>query len=155
MTPRTAANPTTLRKAIIVFDGGSRGNPGEGYGSYCLDYKYQSDKKQPLSGTGKPVIVRQHLGERMTNNEAEYDILIAALSTFLGSLELKREDPQEIAVEIRGDSQLVISQVTGEWRARETRLALRRDKVRALLARFGQYRLVHQPRAKSVALLGH
>ncbi|MCA1724786.1 MAG: hypothetical protein LC748_11165 [Thermomicrobia bacterium] len=44
----------------IIFDGGARGNPGEGYGSYEL-----------RTGTHRE-IVRLTFGNNVTNNEAEY-----------------------------------------------------------------------------------
>ena len=52
----------------IIFDGGSKGNPGQGYGSYTL--RWPGAQQQ---------IVRLRFGDRVTNNEAEYDTLIAAL----------------------------------------------------------------------------
>ncbi|MCC7352882.1 MAG: ribonuclease HI family protein [Anaerolineae bacterium] len=144
-----------LRTVIIVFDGGSRGNPGEGYGSFILDLRRKPGEKKAHRGSRKPGSISVFLGEDMTNNEAEYDTLLYALKTLLTALDMQKEDPKGVALEIRGDSLLVINHVTGEWKAREERLAKRRDQVRNLLARFGQYHLVHQPRAQSVALLGH
>ena len=47
---------------VLIFDGGSHGNPGPGYGSYAL--VRASDEKQDL--------VRLDFGREMTNNEAEY-----------------------------------------------------------------------------------
>ncbi len=49
----------------VVFDGGSKGNPGAGYGSYALQWP----------GQAQPEIVRLEFSGRMTNNEAEYDTL--------------------------------------------------------------------------------
>lgn len=139
------------RRITLVFDGGSRGNPGEGYGSYLLNFG-----DGPNLGPGKASrVARLRLGDRMTNNEAEYDTLIAALESLLADLQQAGENPQDFALEVRGDSQLVMRQIKGEWRAHEPRLAQRRDRVRRLLSRFACYKLVHQPRAASLALLGH
>ena len=63
--------------------------------------------------------------------------------------------PADFTVEVRGDSNLVVRQVRGEWKAKDERMRLRRDLVRSLLARFGGYRLVKQPREESVKVLGH
>ncbi len=128
----------------LVFDGGSRGNPGPGYGSYAL-----------LWPERPPEVHRLHLGERMTNNEAEYDTLIAALEALLGRLDREGIDPRRVDLEVRSDSQLVVNQVTGAWRAREPRLQARCQRVRALLEAFGSAEMRHQPRERSVALLGH
>jgi ribonuclease HI len=91
----------------------------------------------------------------MTNNEAEYETLIVALEDLLSKLSHDGQRPGEFSVEIRGDSRLVIDQVTGRWKARDPRMARYRDRVRNLLERFGKVRLVQQPRARSVAILGH
>jgi len=144
------------RTITLVFDGGSRGNPGEGYGSYLLDFGGGNSLRSGRSSRLAPSqVVRLRLGDRMTNNEAEYDTLIAALEALLAELQRAGEKPQSFALEVRGDSQLVMRQLAGEWRTHEPRLAQRRDKARRLLSRFARYQLVHQPRAASLALLGH
>ncbi|MFZ1755817.1 MAG: hypothetical protein WAU10_18840, partial [Caldilineaceae bacterium] len=59
----------------VIFDGGSKGNPGLGYGSYALEWP------------GFPrQLVRLKFGDRVTNNEAEYDTLIAALEAIVKRL---------------------------------------------------------------------
>ncbi|RME83998.1 MAG: reverse transcriptase-like protein [Caldilineae bacterium] len=128
----------------IVFDGGSKGNPGQGYGSYAVEWP------------GEPrQVVRLQFGDMVTNNEAEYDTLIAALEAVLKRLEEQGVDPATAKVEIWGDSQLVVNQVSGAWQCREPRLQPRRDRVRALMARFGQATLRYHPREQSVEELGH
>jgi ribonuclease HI len=79
------------------FDGASRGNPGvAGAGALLVD-------------EGGSVIweYRGFLGHR-TNNEAEYQALIALLE------EVRRRGIRSVL--IMGDSQLVISQVTRKWK---------------------------------------
>jgi ribonuclease HI len=92
---------------------------------------------------------------RMTNNEAEYHTLIEALEYILELLRRKNQDPAQFAVEIRGDSALVLSQVSGAWKARDPRMRQLRDRVRELLARFGTYRLIPVPREVALHYLGH
>jgi ribonuclease HI len=128
----------------IVFDGGSRGNPGEGYGSYQARWP----------GT-PPQVVRLRFGDRMTNNEAEYDTLIAALDATLKRLAESGADPKTARLDVRGDSMLVIKQVLGEWKCKDARMEERRNRVRALLARFGQWQMSHHLRENSVRALGH
>jgi ribonuclease HI len=129
---------------VIIFDGGSRGNPGQGYGSYALRWPGQSQQ-----------IVQLRFGDRVTNNEAEYDTLIAALETVVQRLEDSGAAAQSAKVEIRGDSLLVVNQVKGLWEAKEGRLQVRRDRVRELLGVFGSWQLDHHDRANSVQTLGH
>lgn len=130
---------------VLTFDGGSRGNPGWGYGSYVV--KRLSDGAQRLE--------RLDLGNDYTSNEAEYDTLIAALQDLIGRMEAADRDPGEFALEVRGDSALVLNQVEGKWKAKEPRMKQRRDRCRRLLGRFGAVKLTAQPREESVRVLGH
>lgn len=129
---------------IVIFDGGSKGNPGRGYGSYALRWPGQSQQ-----------VVQLRFGDKVTNNEAEYDTLIAALEAILQRLLDAKADPGTARVEIWGDSLLVVNQAKGQWDAKEPRLAMRRDRVRELLARFGRWELAHHGRENSVRTLGH
>lgn len=128
----------------IIFDGGSKGNPGEGYGSYAMRWPGE-----------EPFTVRLRFGGGVTNNEAEYDTLISALEAVLKRLHDAGADPAGARLDVRGDSLLVINQVLGEWKVKDERMGKRRDRVRALLRRFGQWRLTHHGREHSVRALGH
>jgi ribonuclease HI len=130
---------------LIVFDGGSRGNPGQGYGSYALTRLQDGARR----------LERLEFGDGYTNNEAEYDTLIAALHDLVHRIQEAGRRPGEFSLEIRGDSALVINQIQGQWQAREARMAERRDRARELLRRFGKVDLVAHPRAESVRVLGH
>ncbi|MFN2252434.1 MAG: ribonuclease HI family protein [Anaerolineae bacterium] len=125
----------------IVFDGGSRGNPGQGYGSYRI--------RAGGGPWGPPV--RLEFGSNVTNNEAEYMSLIAALV----DLSEQVGDPSRVTVEILGDSKLVISQLKGEWKVKARNLWPLFDEARSALAPFGRVRLRWHARDRSVALLGH
>ncbi|GAB4529094.1 MAG: hypothetical protein Kow0063_05810 [Anaerolineae bacterium] len=129
---------------VVVFDGGSEGNPGFGYGSYAV-----------IARDGRQRVRRLDFGGDMTSNEAEYDTLIAALQDVSERVEAAGKRPADFSVEVRGDSRLVLRQVRGDWKAREERMRHRRDMVRSLLSRFGGYRLVEQPREETVKVLGH
>ena len=147
-------------KWVLVFDGGSRGNPGPGYGSYALIKPTESadlpELAEPSALSARSAdVVRLDFGARMTNNEAEYDTLIAALEDLIARITQAGRNPAEFSVEVRGDSRLVINQVSGAWKARDERMRTRRDRVRELLDRFGSYELRRQPRQESVRLLGH
>jgi len=130
---------------VLVFDGGSKGNPGWGYGSYAI-MRVQD---------GAQRVERLDFGEGYTNNEAEYDSLIAGLQDLLDRIEGAGRQPREFAVQVRGDSSLVIKQVLGQWKAKDARMRERRDRCRRLLGRFGNVELKLQPREESVRVLGH
>lgn len=129
----------------VLFDGGSRGNPGPGYGTFVLVRNADGAERRR----------RLNLGSHVTSNEAEYDTLIRALEDLLAWLVEMGLRPENVSVEVRGDSQLVILQVRGDWKARKARMAVRRDRVLALARQFGAVRWVHQPRTASVQVLGH
>jgi ribonuclease HI len=129
---------------LIIFDGGSKGNPGHGYGSYALFAAAGRSEKASLDFPG-----------RVTNNEAEYDTLIAALDALAVSIRGKGGDPAATTIEVRGDSLLVISQVTGRWKATEPRMQERRDRVRRVAGQFKSVSYAHHPRSESVRVLGH
>jgi len=130
---------------VLVFDGGSIGNPGPGYGSYVL-IRVSDGKKQ---------MVRLDFDREMTNNEAEYDTLIAGLNDIIGRIVEAGRDPSEFSIEVRGDSSLVLNQVSGIWKAKDERMRSRRNLVRELLGRFGAHKLVLQTRQESIEILGH
>ena len=127
----------------IIFDGGSRGNPGEGYGSYELRTR-----------AGRQ-IERLTFGNHVTNNEAEYQTLIAALGDVLNRLAASGADPKTVTLAVRGDSQLVIFQVTGKWKVKTPHIRPLHAEATALLARFKRADVQWHPRAMSVRTLGH
>jgi len=130
---------------VLVFDGGSQGNPGPGYGSYHLTRVRD----------GSTDLVRLDFEQEMTNNEAEYQTLIASLEGLIGRIEGQGKDPADLTVEVRGDSALVLHQVEGTWKAKDDRMRLLRNQARRLLSRFKEWRLVLQDREESVRILGH
>ena len=91
----------------------------------------------------------------MTNNEAEYEALIQALEDLRGRLAAMGRDPLQTDVIVLGDSQLVINQVTGVWRARDPRMLQRRNRVRELLQSFGTVSFARRGREDIEEILGH
>jgi len=126
---------------LIVFDGGSQGNPSAGYGSYAI-----------FEGTHAGEVTRLSFPDPMTNNEAEYHTLRAALDDLLQRLGAQAS---EVSLEVHGDSQLIIEQVLGRWKAKDERMRALRDEVRRRLNQFKRHRLAQQPREDSVRVLGH
>lgn len=133
-----------MTRYTIVFDGGSRGNPGPAYGSYHI---------RPWTTT-KGITERLEFG-RGTNNEAEYLSLIAALRALHAFLAGMEQNPAAVELEIRGDSQLVMRQVAGRWKAKDARMMRLRDEAQQLAEPFRRVVYREQPRQATVKLLGH
>jgi ribonuclease HI len=128
----------------IVFDGGSLGNPGRGYGSYRL-------RGRELAAR----VERREYGHGVTNNEAEYQALIGGLEDLLGVLAALGRPAEEARVLALGDSMLVVNQLTAGWKVKSANLVPLHRRARELAARFGRFELRWQPRAHSVRVLGH
>ena len=125
----------------VVFDGGSLGNPGQGYGSY------------EIAGPDGTIAARQvQFGNDMTNNQAEFRAVIVALEDLL-----ERVGPRAnaLSVAVRGDSQLVIRGLTGEWRVKHPGLQPLHRRAADLLRRFAKVDLAWHPRRESVRTFGH
>jgi probable phosphoglycerate mutase len=129
---------------VLIFDGGSIGNPGAAYGSYRL--QRSGDRPQPVA--------RLTFGHG-TNNDAEYKALIAGLRGLQSLLAAAGQRPADVALEVRGDSRLVLEQLRGAWKVKNPRLAELHREAEALLEPFGEVRLAHQERRRSVRVLGH
>lgn len=129
----------------LVFDGGSLGNPGKGYGSYALT----------RCDTGQQRLERLDFPGQMTNNEAEYLTLVRALEALVEKISSCGKDPKRFRIEIRGDSKLVVNQVNRVWKTRQPRMKELCEQAQALLAQLGGYRLIHHGREHSVEILGH
>ncbi len=124
----------------LVFDGGSRGNPGQGYGSYQLTVRGKQEAPRQLE-----------FGDNYTSNQAEYDTLIAALEAIVRCA----SDPARVQLEILGDSELVIKQITGEYKVKAPHLQQRVRRVHELLGQLGSWTATWHARANSVKAFGH
>lgn len=129
---------------LIVFDGGSRGNPGPAYGSYRISPWPPSEGRT----------VRLEFGTA-TNNQAEYLTLLSALDVLGAFLEGRGESTHQIGVEVMGDSQLVLNQLQGEWRVKSAELRALHERAARLLAAYPEVVFTHQTRAEIVEVLGH
>jgi len=128
-------------EVLLLFDGGSLGNPGPGYGSYILSLP-----------DGREIHRRLDFGRPMTNNEAEYETLVSGLEE---AHRLLGEGVSQTTLEVRGDSLLVCQQVQGRWKARDARMKALRDQVLELLRPFAAWRLLKVPRREVAGRLGH
>jgi probable phosphoglycerate mutase len=113
-------------KAVLHSDGGARGNPGPaGIGAVL-----RSDD----SVIGE---VAEAIGIT-TNNVAEYKALIAGLQLAL--------DKGVTELEIFLDSQLVVSQLRGEWKIKKADLRPLALRANSLMNRFEKVTIEHVPR---------
>ncbi len=113
-----------MTRHVLYCDGASRGNPGPASIGFVL-----------YDPAGIPVAeVGDAIGET-TNNVAEYKALIAGLETSL--------EQGVSQIDVRLDSQLLVKQVTGEYRVKASHLKpLQRQAVK-LLTRFDEATIVH------------
>lgn len=113
---------------VIEFDGACEPvNPG-GTGTYGFILRGVPGFVEPLAIGGVA-----GTGEGMTNNVAEY----VGLKRALESLDAVAAIPPDAELVLRGDSQLVVKQVAGDWRCNHAHLTALRDACRALLTKIG------------------
>eukprot|EP00878_Enallax_costatus_P029410 GHUV01031889.1.p1 GENE.GHUV01031889.1~~GHUV01031889.1.p1 ORF type:complete len:248 (+),score=60.67 GHUV01031889.1:79-822(+) len=128
----TAAPPfnglqSEQRQVIVYFDGGSRGNPGRaGYG-YVI---YDSTTHQQLR------IGCRGLKYGSTNNQAEYTGMIEGMRYAIDKLGARR-------LIVRGDSELVVRQMTGRYRANSERLRPLFESAQQLAGRCSSFTIEH------------
>ncbi|HVT89117.1 MAG TPA: ribonuclease HI family protein [Tepidisphaeraceae bacterium] len=114
----------------LEFDGGSRGNPGPaGIGIVVR------------AADGTPLVTLGRFIGRATNNVAEYRALITAMEK---ALELGAKK-----VQIRGDSELIIKQMRGEYRVKNADLRELYDEAQQLFQQFAQAKFEHNLRHKN------
>ena len=113
-------------RAHLYFDGASRGNPGPAAIGWVL-----------VSGDGIVAEAGERIGQA-TNNLAEYEALVAGLEA---AVEYGFDE-----IVIRGDSELIVKQVRGEWDTNDPALRERRVRARELLMRFDEWSISHVPR---------
>jgi len=110
---------------MLRTDGGARGNPGPA----GIGFEYNDGLNSFSAGA--------FIGET-TNNVAEYKALIWGLENAL-----KKTTGH---IHVQADSQLMIRQLTGQYKVRAVDLKPLYEQVRALLAQFENVILTHIPR---------
>ncbi len=113
-------------RAHVYFDGAARGNPGPAAIGWVI-----------VSGDGIVAEGSDRIG-RATNNQAEYEALTAALAA---ASEYNLDE-----VHVRGDSELIVKQVRGEYDTNNPTLREKRVRVRELFESFDEWTLEYVPR---------
>ena len=112
---------------MVFSDGGARGNPGPAAAAFLV----LSENGQVLAANSR------YLGLR-TNNQAEYEALIAALQ-FAATV-----NAEEVICHL--DSELVVKQLNGEYSVKNSELKKLWSKVQELSKRFNKASFISVPR---------
>jgi ribonuclease HI len=110
----------------VYFDGASRGNPGPAAVGWVI-----------VTSDGIVAEGGERIGDT-TNNRAEYEALLRALRA--------ARDYGLEEVDVRGDSELIIKQLRGEYDTNNPSLREKRVDAIELLEGFDRYSLAHVPR---------
>lgn len=111
----------------LFCDGASRGNPGP---AACAAILYRdSPDTDPLLRLGKV------LG-RVTNNVAEYQGLILGLEGLIDHLAIDGVVPATVSLHIRMDSELIIRQLTGQYKVKHEAMKPLFARAKGILSQF-------------------
>ena len=119
-------------EVLIHIDGGARGNPGPAGAGVVIQ----------SADDGTALFEGGYFIGRATNNVAEYQGLIEGLARAraLGAT----------AVEIRSDSELLVRQMTGEYRVKNAGLKPLYEQAQALASGFAKCNFSHVRREQNV-----
>ncbi|HSE84092.1 MAG TPA: ribonuclease HI family protein [Thermodesulfobacteriota bacterium] len=112
--------------AEVYIDGASRGNPGKSGIGVVIKEKQENIHR-----------IKKFLGT-LTNNQAEYKALIAALEA---ARELKKNH-----LKIYTDSLLLANQINGNWRVSNPHITPLHKRAKELIAEFKYVEVNHVPR---------
>lgn len=116
--------------AVVKFDGGARPNPGQGAIGYIIETDdWTEEGSASLDG-----------GET-TNIKAEYH-------AFIRGLEAAR-DKGCTAVEAKGDLEMVVKQMRGEYGVNKPSLYSLHDRAMELVKEFETFEIRHVPRKEN------
>jgi len=93
-----------MKKIVIYTDGASKGNPGLGGAGVV----FCNEKGQVIKEYS------EFLGDKVTNNEAEYKAVIFALKKFKALFGKKLARNTDI--QIKSDSELLVKQLNGKYK---------------------------------------
>jgi ribonuclease HI len=118
------------KRVVIYTDGASRNNPGPAAIGVVI-----KDETGKVAGT-----ISQRIG-KATNNQAEYQAIIAAL-----------EEAIKIGaahVELKADSELVVQQINGRYKVKKTTLRPLYQKAVQLIGSLEAFTITHIPREQN------
>ena len=115
---------------MIFSDGGARGNPGPAAIAFLI-----------LSENGQTLMTKSRYIGLRTNNQAEYEALIAALESALAL------NAEEVTCHL--DSELVAKQLTGEYAVKNLELREMWNKAQELKKHFKKVSFINVPRTNN------
>lgn len=118
-------------KLTIYTDGASRGNPGKASYGYLI----RGSEGEILKKSGEYIGIT-------TNNVAEYT---AVLESLKAAIALKGED--SASIDFYMDSKLVVEQLSGRYKIKNTNLLKIIIQIKNLLNHFDKVEFTHIPRA--------
>ncbi len=117
-------------KMVLNTDGGARGNPGPGAIGVIL-----------RNGDGEKVFeLGKYIG-KATNNEAEYQAVIAGLQIAL------EKNASELLCKL--DSELVVKQLNGLYKVKDKRMKEFWSNAKAIEKNFKKVEYTHVPRSEN------
>ena len=131
--------PVAARRGFVIrTDGAARGNPGPASSGAALYDLTRPDARDDRAAPDASI--SDYLGVQ-TNNVAEYTAVVRALelAAELGARE----------VHLLLDSKLIVEQLAGRWRVKDTKLIPLWTAARRSLAGFDRWSATHVPRAQN------
>ena len=125
-----------MTKLIIYTDGGSRGNPGPAATGVVIKDERGKNIKSYAETIGEA-----------TNNEAEYKAVILALKKIKALF--GKEKIKNMNLQFKLDSELVVKQLTGEYKTEEKSLHPLFMEIWNLKTGFGELNFENVPREKN------
>jgi len=130
-----AARRTSLSRhpaLILHIDGSVEGNPGPG----AIGVVVEREDGTPVEAWGEVI-------GHVTNNQAEYQALLAGLR--------KARQLGAEAVTVRSDSQLLVRQLLGQYRVKNPKLKPVYEEARRLAGNFKRFTIEHVRREENRA----
>ena len=119
-------------------DGAARGNPGpSSLGAVLIDASTPGARRPDAAPIAT---ISEYLGVG-TNNVAEYMGVVRALAL--------AEELGAAAVDLLLDSRLIVEQLNGRWKVKDSKLVPPHADARARLGNFARWSATHVPRAQN------
>jgi ribonuclease HI len=120
----------SLNKVIICTDGAARGNPGPA----AIGATIKGEKGNLIASISRRIGIT-------TNNQAEYQAIVAALEKAI-SLGARH-------VELYTDSELVVKQINGRYKVKKVALRTHYQKVIQIVGSLDGFMIAHIPREQN------
>lgn len=126
----TLKDRLSINKVLICTDGAARGNPGPA----AIGATVKDDKGNLIASISRRIGIT-------TNNQAEYQAIIAALEEAV-SLGARH-------VELKTDSELVVKQINGRYKVKKATLRALYQQVIQLIGSLESFTIAYIPREQN------